>query len=237
MKSKTLSTASASQENQPCSDSAASQQLSRSDQMTLPQIAHTLSRLTPIKTPADIIGHPSPTIAQVDRTVAAGYIAAAAFKELTARYSIPVEQEHCRVWADDMIDMYPSLRLAEVRAIIRHMATIPLFNRIDVQILTQAAQSYYTYRTEQLADIREREHRNNKVNKAKDLEKIFESAPEWFQERTRELERKQASERHLSRMIHQKKEAEFKAAREALAKMMDNEVMSNDVMENADNNL
>lgn len=191
--------------------------------MPLKDLAQSISSMPPVRVPSDIIGHQSPSLIQVDRDTAAAYIAAAAYKELTARYSIPVEMDHCRVWADDMIDRYPSLRLAEIRSIIRHMATIPLFNRIDVQILTQAADQYYRYRTAEIADIREREHQNRKVKGIGDTEKIFVAAPDYFKERTKELERQLASQRRLTRMVQQKREQEFEKARKELAAMIHRE--------------
>lgn len=210
------------------SDSAEKLPVSICKTLTLSDLSSHLRALTPVRDHADLVGHPSPMLRSLDHDTAVAYAAAVAFKDCTARFNIPVEKVHCMTWAEDLIEDHPDLKAIEIRRIIKHMSKGQVYNRIDVNVLHTATERYMQERNEAMAAERERRHQQVKAQPVINTS----GAPDWFRQRTQEVERMMATQRNLKRAQQDEEARRFreeqKRLQEELKGLMDNEIMNNE---------
>ena len=139
----------------------------------------------------DLFYHKSPRIKTFDSDLIIGHLAKQAAASIGMIFSADgLSKDGYKFWAEMVLEDYPSLKLVEIKSIFKLAAKKTNYNRIDVNVIFGWVKDYWEHREELVSITREQHHRRlkNDYDLSWGINTI--PAPEFFKERTKEMEGK-----------------------------------------------
>ena len=130
--------------------------------------------------------HPTPTISKLDKSLAVDYMSTTALAVVNAFSSrVDVTLDGCKLWASIVYDDWPDLKAGEILLIFKKAIKQKQYAAIDVNTMLSWVTDYYKSRSEAVSTYLEHKHQRLK-NENDNWNGI--PAPDWFKERTKELD-------------------------------------------------